>query len=200
MIDEEDRKCQIRLWFHDRGRSCDGFLESKLNVQQLATVDEAGDLNIQQPFSLVLLRQGRQKSSTSQPGRPLRSFRIFVTSLLCTFRESSSRRSQGQRNGNHIWTLSKSRASCRKDILEVARHAGSPWWCQDAHSVPKNWQHRPARDQPQVLFCLGRRQGTVGSSDLLRFCMFFNHCRNERRILVRVPNAPSSVWACLKEG
>ena len=41
----------------------DGFLESKLNAQQLATVDETGDLNIQ-PFSLVLLRQGRQKSST----------------------------------------------------------------------------------------------------------------------------------------
>jgi hypothetical protein len=30
----------------------DGFLESKLNVQQLATVDETGDPNIQQPFSL----------------------------------------------------------------------------------------------------------------------------------------------------
>gem|GEM_PF-3762074 len=40
----------------------DSFLESKLNVQQLATVDETGDPNIQ-PFSLslVLLRQGRQK-------------------------------------------------------------------------------------------------------------------------------------------
>ena len=98
-----------------------GFLESKLNVQQLATVDETGDPNIQQPFSLVLLRQGQQKSSTSQPGRRLRRFRIFVTSLLCTFRESSSRRWQEQRNGNHIWTLSKSRANCRKDILEVPR-------------------------------------------------------------------------------
>jgi hypothetical protein len=39
-----------------------GFLESKLNVQQLATVDETGDLNIQ-PFSLVLLQQGRQKKA-----------------------------------------------------------------------------------------------------------------------------------------
>jgi hypothetical protein len=62
----------------------DGFLESKLNVQQLATVDETGDLNIQ-PFSLVLLRQGRQKSSTSRPGRRLRRFRIFVTSLCVLF-------------------------------------------------------------------------------------------------------------------
>src|ERR671923_1020286 len=102
----------------------DGFLESKLNVQQLATIDETGDLNIQ-PFSLVLLRQGRQKSSTSRPGRRLRRFRIFVTSLLCTFRESSSKRCQEQRNGNHIWTLSKSHANCTKDILEVPRHAGS---------------------------------------------------------------------------
>jgi hypothetical protein len=39
----------------------DGFLESKLNVQQLATVDETGDPNIQ-PFPLVLVRQGRQKA------------------------------------------------------------------------------------------------------------------------------------------
>jgi hypothetical protein len=32
----------------------DGFLESKLNIQQLATVDETGHPNIQQPFSLWL--------------------------------------------------------------------------------------------------------------------------------------------------
>lgn len=197
MIDEEDRKCQIRLRFHDRGRSW-RFPWKQAERPAAGYRWRNGRSQHSTFLSGSATTRATKKSSTSQPGRRLRSFRILVTSPLCTFRESSSKRCQRQRNGNHIWRLSKSRANCGKDILEVARHAGSPWWCQDAHRVSKKQQHRPARDQPQVLFCLRRRQVTVDSNHL-RFCMFFNHCRNERRILVRVPNAPSSVWACLKE-
>jgi hypothetical protein len=86
----------------------DSFLESKLNVQQLlATVDQTGDPNIQ-PFSLwFYYDKGDKKSSTSRPGRRLRRFRIFVTSPLCTFRESSSKRCQEQRNGKTIFEHSR---------------------------------------------------------------------------------------------